>query len=362
MRIAYLAEYSACRMSGVIKKMLGQVRAWQRMGHAVTLVLVSPPCRGRSPSLNSAVRVFASRQTEVLSGSIKTYVNKILVSNPVREHIRQFNPDVIYYRDGLWYPGLERALSVAPYFIEINTVPGLELTGSKRWLYKATRRRLYARAAGVVAVTGEIADSVRQFNPRVYTSPNGIDIERTFQRVPPSNDKPKLVFVGSPGQRWHGVDKVLLLARELPEFSFHIIGPEQVPSSPPNVLFHGYVEGDKLSKLYTTADIGIGTLALHRKGMQEAAPLKVREYLAYGLPTIIAYDDPALRGLDCVLRLPNEEDLSRYADAIREFVNRWLGRPISYQEVARRIDISILEAEKLQVMERVLGVMRDANA
>lgn len=362
MRIAYLAEYSACKMSGVLKKILGQVRAWKKLGHTVSLVLVSPPCNDNAPSIDDAVHIFASRQARALNGSLKTYVNKVLTSFPVREHITRFNPHVIYYREGLWYPGLERILSTAPYIIEINTIPDLELNGFRRLLYKATRRRLYTRAAGIVAVTSEIRDSVSQFNERVFTYPNGIDIERTSPRVPPANAKPNLLFVGSPGQRWHGVDKVLLLARELPEFSFHIVGPRKLlTGSPPNVHFHGYVEGDRLLKLYKTADIGIGTLALHRKGMQEAAPLKVREYLAQGLPTIIAYDDPALRGLDCVLRLPNEEDLLRYADAIRVFVNRWLGRPIPYQEVVRRIDILTLEAEKLQAIERVLGVIRDAN-
>lgn len=37
----------------------------------------------------------------------------------------------------------------------------------------------------------------------------------------------------------------------------------------------------------------IGTLALHRKNMTEASPLKTREYLAHGFPVIIGYKDTA---------------------------------------------------------------------
>ena len=44
--------------------------------------------------------------------------------------------------------------------------------------------------------------------------------------------------------------------------------------------------------MLASADVGIGTLGLHRKSMDEASPLKVREYLAVGLPVLYGYRDP----------------------------------------------------------------------
>jgi len=40
------------------------------------------------------------------------------------------------------------------------------------------------------------------------------------------------------------------------------------------------------------ADVAIGALATYRKGMKETSTLKVREYLAYGLPVILDHHDP----------------------------------------------------------------------
>ena len=40
-------------------------------------------------------------------------------------------------------------------------------------------------------------------------------------------------------------------------------------------------------------DFAIGGFNLHVKNMEEATSLKVREYFAYGLPTLIGSRDPA---------------------------------------------------------------------
>ena len=57
----------------------------------------------------------------------------------------------------------------------------------------------------------------------------------------------------------------------------------------------------------SAADVAIGTLSLHTKQMEEACPLKVREYLAWGLPVIIGYKDTEFPAPDTafLLQLPN---------------------------------------------------------
>jgi hypothetical protein len=39
------------------------------------------------------------------------------------------------------------------------------------------------------------------------------------------------------------------------------------------------------------SDIAISSLAFHRSGLIEGCPLKTRDYLAWGLPTILGYKD-----------------------------------------------------------------------
>jgi glycosyltransferase involved in cell wall biosynthesis len=55
------------------------------------------------------------------------------------------------------------------------------------------------------------------------------------------------------------------------------------------------LESTSLAEVLAAADIGIGPLALDRNGMREAQPIKVRLYLASGLPVLYNYVDPRLR-------------------------------------------------------------------
>jgi len=360
MRIVYLAEYNTCRSSGVLKKVLGQTNTWRSLGHSVKLILVSPPCKNKKSVISESAEVFSSEFLLYTSGYLQTYLNKIVVRKNIQKNISQYKPDLIYYRDGLWYPGLLQILSMAPYVIEVNTIPDTEYFGFKKLLYLLSRRKLYTRAAGIVAVTEEIANRFREYNTQVHVSPNSFDIGRTTPRYPPSNEVPTLLFVGSPAQRWQGVDRLIGLARALPEFDFHIAGSEGWPNTPQNIYFHGYIDSKNLYNLYHRADVGIGTLALYRKKMSQATPLKIREYLAYGLPVIIAYDDMPLKGLDFVLRLPSEGDLARHAEEVRAFVLKWKGKEIPREVVASRINMLETEQNKLCFLQSLTGDDRES--
>lgn len=55
--------------------------------------------------------------------------------------------------------------------------------------------------------------------------------------------------------------------------------------------------------------MAVSSLALHRDGLNEASPLKTREYLVAGVPVLTAYrDTDFLRGAPFLLQLPNVED------------------------------------------------------
>ncbi|MFC0272285.1 hypothetical protein ACFFIX_12650 [Metabacillus herbersteinensis] len=71
------------------------------------------------------------------------------------------------------------------------------------------------------------------------------------------------------------------------------------------------------------SDVAIGSLALHRNNMNEACPLKTREYLKYGLPTIIGYIDSDFIDADApfLLKLTNEEEsIKKGLSSIKQFI------------------------------------------
>ena len=74
------------------------------------------------------------------------------------------------------------------------------------------------------------------------------------------------------------------------------------------VIFHGELHGEALDRVAARCDIGVGGLGLHRKGQYRSMTLKLREYMARGLPFVYAVDDPSLPEDPAVcLRLANDE-------------------------------------------------------
>lgn len=345
MRVAYLTEWSPYGETGVLRKMIGQVTAWRELGAAASLFCLATR-QDREPALSfrdygQVVGRVHQEALERYPFARLGYFNKIASVARMKAALKAFAPDAIYYRqNGPWYPGLEDLLAIAPAVLEINTA---EASETKLWgrlggaLYRATASRLHRAAGGFVTVTNEIAVTYRRLGKPVIAIGNGM-WDRP-QALPPSgNTQPRFVFVGSPTvgpQSWHGVDKIFGLAFQLPDVEFEVAGlaREHFPESdiPANVLMHGQMSGQALRQIYLQSDVAISTLALHRLGIDEASPLKTREYLMYGLPVIIGYTEveDGLNRADYVLSLPNREDnVATGAERIAEFARRWVGRRV----------------------------------
>ena len=179
---------------------------------------------------------------------------------------------------------------------------------------------------------------------------------------PSSGGPVRLLFMGSPGQNWQGVDVLSGLAKDLGEgFHIHVVGPRReelgAAELPGNIHVHGYLTREEYLPLLRETHIGLGTVALHRKGMQEACPIKVREYIAAGLPVILPYTDTAFSGRcpDWVLEVPNEEGVfenSAVLDIVRAFCEKHRDTVVGHEESAPYIGAAVLEAKKLEVIQR----------
>jgi hypothetical protein len=90
--------------------------------------------------------------------------------------------------------------------------------------------------------------------------------------------------------------------------------------------------------------------------MNEACPLKVREYLAVGLPVIYANRDPDAERLGSLtLRIANtESNVVDELQGIEEFVERCRGRRVPRAMVAH-IDAAHKERQRLSLFEEIAG-------
>lgn len=351
LRIAFFCYWNLLEKDGVAKKIDAQVGAWRELGHEVQVFCVSqaPPGSDRGDW-----RLF--RFDDVAS--------RVRATRALEDAALAWRPDVAYGRYDLYLPPLGRLLAGAPGVLEINADDREEArlvrTPQGRLYNGVNRRVLLRRARGLVCVTHELAAS-RAFaafaKPSVVVG-NGVDLDAIEPAPPAPDGPPRVVFLGTAGQPWHGVDKILELARALPDVEFELVGyaPERLPDAPANVRAHGTLARRDYAHVVAGCVVGIGTLALHRKHMREACPLKVREYLAFGLPTVIAYDDTDFRDVEpwFLLRLPNVESNARDGAAdVRAFLERVRGRRVARAEVAERIGVRAKERTRVGFLEEL---------
>ena len=353
MRIAYFAHVNGGSRSGVFHKIAGQVDQWRAEGHAVRAFVLTRDEIGEWQSRLGDTVVCRYGGVRSRMSAVMRMVNAT----------RNFRPAVVYYRRDLFYPQAIYLPARAALVVEVNEDDLSEYAlGSRvRALYNArTRGVMLRRARGLVFVTRELSvhPAFRRYRGRRIVVTNGIRLESYPMLPPPGNEQPRLVFIGTAAQPWHGVDKLETLASAKPTWQFDIVGMRDEGRAPlPNLAWHGPLDREGVLRVLARADVGVGTLALHRKSMDEACALKVREYLAVGLPVLYANRDLDADGLgSLVLRIANtESNIVDELPRIEEFVERSRGVRVPRSAVAH-IDIARKEHERLALIREVVRV------
>lgn len=258
---------------------------------------------------------------EFQKGIVGAISRKIKLAQLTKEAIKSFNPDIVYFRyEGADFLSIREIVKQkVPYILELNTKTVPEFWATKRFLpwavSLASEPWVFSNANGIAAVANEIYQyAVRKGRNRPFLlAKNGVDIKLfDFYGYNPDirkkydtpADVPLLVMIGSLAP-WHGIDLLLkaLEMHELNNYYLWLVGnismeiiKKQISNN--NILKRirliRWQNAEELSQTLSSADIGIGALALFRKKMNEAQALKTRAYLASGLPTLLGYDDPAV--------------------------------------------------------------------
>lgn len=356
MRLAVLVHWNEGEDSGVFKKIVSQVRAWKIQGMKVSVHIVA-----RQPNLFGTWQRYLGDHLLTFH-CYRRVVTRLRAWKEAVDAIFAQEPDLVYHRYDLYMPPLGRLALKLPLVLEINTDDLKEYClslGLRCWYNRLTRRLLLNKVAGMVFVTHELSrlPHFARFGKPFIVIGNGIALQDYPQFPPPYNQTARLVFLGTGNQPWHGVDKVIQLAQHFPRWHFDLIGPtlSQIKQVLPNVFVYGRLTRNEYEPLLAQSDVALGTLALHRKSMQEASPLKVREYLAYGLPVIISYKDTDFpEDVPFILQLPNAEgNIEANLSAVKTFVYRWLGQRVSRDAIGH-LDVSVKESQRIAFFQEVL--------
>lgn len=157
---------------------------------------------------------------------------------------------------------------------------------------------------------------------------NGIDLEevKLIEREEKVDRKlKKIIFTSvSNCSFWHGIDRFLFSLEEYYEKNgdidilFNIVGEgneknkleeivEKSKHLKEKIIFHGFLEGEKLDKIYEDTNIAVGCLGNHRKKVYTIQALKNKEYAAKGLPMIFSEDDPSFRNVPFIYRASHDD-------------------------------------------------------
>lgn len=355
MTIAYLIDYNLSDNNGVIQKIKQQAKEWSKSGHVVYFVALTT-MRIYDKEYNI---LYQGESLELKLKRVGTAFNLLFNSFASHKLFEQINFDIIYMRYRLYMPFINKVLKKEKVIMEINSDDLLEykLHSKLTHLYnKLSRNLLLKNIDGFVSVSNELKIKFDYLNKPITVIANGIDTEQYTVHFT-NNNVPVFVFIGTPNQPWHGLDKIIKMAKYFEQYNFYIIGTDGKDSQ--NIRYFGYLSQKDATKIINQCDIGIGTLSLYKNGLQEASPLKTRQYLACGLPLIYAYEDTDITtDVSFALKLENREDNIDY-DKIKKFVNK-VYKNIEVKNKARKFAEDVLdykkkEQKRLKFFQRVLN-------
>lgn len=161
-------------------------------------------------------------------------------------------------------------------------------------------RRLLGKVDAVFAINHALADAKRAVNPSTFVSPHGVDVALFGRalagetKIPDdlaairADGRPVIGFYGTL-QDWVDLELVEELAKSRPQWSFVLLGQIMVDVEKlrrlPNVHLLGRRTHAELPAYCKGFDVGIIPYRRQER-MEFVNPIKLREYLAAGLPVV----------------------------------------------------------------------------
>jgi glycosyltransferase involved in cell wall biosynthesis len=184
----------------------------------------------------------------------------------------------------------------------------------------AVRRRvarwedeMLERADLVFVSSAELLHRRGSPNPRTYVVPHGIDRGHGSPGpLPPevtAMPRPRVGFVGSLSQ-WIDVELLDGLARARPDWSWILVGPRRIDlgrlTRHPNVLLVGERPHQEIPGFLAACDAALIPYKV-APATSVASPVKLREYLAHGLP-VVSVDIPEVQAFSADVEVASGVD------------------------------------------------------
>ncbi len=334
----YLANHDMTDVSsGVTKKIRAQLSAFENLGCSMTEGIIFS---------DSAVDK-AIRRMPLLPSFYDCESSRL-----VRNLVNNGGLDFVYMRHGVCCAhtiGLLRYLSKHGVLsvIEFPTFPYDRNSAGLKWELQLAKDRCSRRKmASYVSFGTNYSDRDEIFQIPCIKLSNGVDAKSCVPRKTLPNPVEGIAFIGvALVTYWNGYDRLIRAMREYrdshrmgPKLLFNIVGDgDELPSlrklvseleMEQEVVFHGFLSGEALERVYEESDIGVGSLAPSRKYKEHVmSSLKTKEYAAKGIPFIKGDRDQIFdsAGVDFVFDVTDDDqaiDLPGIIDWYKGLVGR----------------------------------------
>jgi glycosyltransferase involved in cell wall biosynthesis len=202
--------------------------------------------------------------------------------------------------------------------------------GVPREAFRRMEHDLVRRADLVITSADSLCQERRRLNPSTFFVSHGVDVAH-FSRTLDPEMAPAPEVRGLPGPvvgffgllaEWVDLEMIREMARRRPDWSFVLVGKATVDTAAlramPNVRLLGQKPYASLPAYCRAFDVGL--IPFKRDELTEKAnPLKLREYLAAGLP-VVSSDLPEVRKYKDLVHLANGADgfIAAVERALRE--------------------------------------------
>lgn len=385
--ILHLGNYMLMPNSGVAQKTFAMADCFRKAG--VDVLCVAFPYRfNGSYAPSPKVEVIFEKKALVYKAIINYFRTKIQSQDLVLfrypfatpgllELVKEFGHQVIFEHNTIE--------SVEELMLQRSHLSRLPFSLRPDYLRYAIQTRVFkqtdetrlgplvlAHALGGICVSQEIAeyemDRCKSYPTTVVSNGVYMAQKQVAQLVPFQNELRVCMMIGSPAI-WHGYDRMfsglLRYSGQDCRIAIDIIGmnrPDetQVPNANrPEIQWLGVMSREEIARHLGLCHMAIGTLALFRKEMQEASPLKVRECLMLGMPMLLGYYDTDVsrdaRFKPFILQVTNTNEPIDW-HAVVEFY-----RNLANNE-QHRMEIAALAGEVLSMQkktERYLAFIRE---
>ena len=317
--------------SNDIKKIIRKVREWFRGAQIV----------------HDRLRVFTPVSLPLPSSRLAHAINRWLVGASVRHVARRWG-----FRSPQLWTFLPNVGDFVGHFNESLVIYYCtdEWTGFKHlnpdYIHQK-ESELIAKSNIVFVTSQKLLETKRSLNQHTYLMPHGVNrslfakaIDENFQMATELRDLP-LPVIGCFGNIFEYFDQefVVAVAKLRPEWPVVIVGKSMTNvdqlRQQPNIHLINVVPYERLPEFCRGFAVGFVAYKPNHPFSQHANPLKMREYLAAGLP-VVAIDIPAARALGDFISLVQSP--SEFVSAVDQYM-------ATDSPVARRQRSSLMETE-----------------